>query len=92
MVKYEGQLKNITFKTELQTGRNKLPLYCNSIMTLDIEVTSAWLEGNTVIGYTKGKDVEYWNNLTPLALPYIWQFSCDGIVYYGREWSDFLNE
>lgn len=91
MVKYEGQLKKTTFKTELQTGRGKLPLYCNSIMVLDIEVTSAWLDGDKVIGYTKGKSAEYWNDLEPLALPYIWQFSCDGVVYYGREWSDFLN-
>lgn len=63
---------------------------CNSIMTFDIEVTSAWLENGKVIGYTKGKSADYWNELDPLALCYIWQFSCDGQVYYGREIEDFL--
>ena len=72
--------------------KSKTEKYINNIMTLDIEVTSAWLEDGKIIGYRKGADKvdeDYWNNLTPLCLPFIWQFSCDDNVYYGREFWDF---
>ena len=90
---YKGQMKNYSFKTEIVTekkGRKQIrKTYCQSVLTFDIEVTSAWLEDDKVIGYKKGEDSEYWNELQPLALPYIWQFSCDDNVYYGREFWDF---
>ena len=64
--------------------------YCNDILTFDIEVTSAWIdEKGEIIGYEKGRSAEYWNNLIPLALCYIWQFSFNDTVYYGRELRDF---
>ena len=90
---YTGQLKHYDFNTETvektKKGNPVYTTYCNSIMTFDIEVTSAWLKNGKVIGYEKGKSADYWNELQPLALPYIWQFSCDGVVYYGRELWDF---
>ena len=90
---YKGQMKNYSFKTEIVTekkGRKQIKkTYCQSVLTFDIEVTSAWLKDDKVIGYRKGEDSEYWNELQPLALPYIWQFSCDDNVYYGREFWDF---
>lgn len=95
---YNGQMRDRTVDIEVhrkhhrqKKGKSAKTLYCNSIMTFDIEVSSAWLENGKVIGYRKGMDADYWNSLQPLALPYIWQFSCDGIVYYGREFRDFLN-
>lgn len=91
MVKYNGQLKGYQFKSYLDVKKHKPILRSNSIMVLDIEVTSAWLTEDGVIGYETGHDAEYWNEKQPLALPYIWQFSCDGTVYYGREWRDFLH-
>lgn len=94
MKKYEHQLLNKQYNIETRktyTKKNGLKInqYCNDIMTFDIEVTSAWLNNGKVIGYRKGKDNEYWNNLTPLCLPYIWQFSFNQDVYYGRELRDF---
>lgn len=93
MIPYTGQLKDYSFDTETvrqkKNGKSVYTTYCNSIMTFDIEVTSAWLEDGKVIGYRKGESADYWNSLQPLALPYIWQFSCDGTVYYGRELWDF---
>lgn len=94
---YDGQLKRFTFNIERHRSHHKkenkkdtITIYNNTILTFDIEVTSAWLENGKVIGYSKGKDSDYWNELTPLSLCYIWQFSCDGKVYYGRELTDFL--
>ena len=93
MVLYTGQMKDYDFDTEVVSSKKKgktvYTVHSNSILTFDIEVTSAWLENGKVIGYSKGKDADYWNSLQPLALPYIWQFSCDGTVYYGREFRDF---
>ena len=95
---YNGQMKNRTMDIEIhrkhhkqKNGKSSKTLYCNNIMTFDIEVTSAWLENGKVIDYKKGMENDYWNNLQPLSLPYIWQFSCDNDVYYGREFTDFLN-
>ena len=75
--------------TRKKDGKKVYSKNCNSILTFDIEVTSAWLENGKVIQYRKGMSNEYWNGLEPLSLPYIWQFSCDGVVYYGRELRDF---
>lgn len=94
MIEYANQMRYYDYDIEKRkkNKRSKEKKYAKNIMTLDIEVTSAWLENNNVIGYRKGADIEdkdYWNNLVPLCLPYIWQFSCDDNIYYGREFWDF---
>lgn len=96
MIEYNGQLKDYEFNITKTTshhkgkdGKYKSTFNCEDIFTFDIECTSAWLENYKIIPYTKGKTAEYWNNLEPIALCYIWQFSCNGTVYYGRELKDF---
>lgn len=97
MEKYTSQMQNVEYDIELHRTKarrkgekTKITKYCNDILTLDIEVTSAWIdEKGEVIGYRKGELEEYWNGLEKLALPYIWQFSFNENVYYGREWRDF---
>ena len=96
MLPYNNQMRytslNISSRrkhTRKKDGKKVYSKNCNSILTFDIEVTSAWLENGKVIQYRKGMSNEYWNGLEPLSLPYIWQFSCDGVVYYGRELRDF---
>jgi len=81
------------YEHQYHTGKpvDGINSYCDSVFTFDIECTSAWLENGNVIGYKKGYDSKtYWNQLKPLSLPYIWQFSCNGDVYCRREFSDFL--
>ena len=97
MIEYTNQMQATDLDIEIhrshhkkKNGKSPITKYCNSIMTFDIEVSSAWLENGKVISYRKGESADYWNNLQPLALCYIWQFSCDGVVYYGRELRDFL--
>ena len=98
MIPYNGQLKEFIYDIEThkshhknKNGVYKVTKYCNNIFTFDIECSSAWLENGKVIGYRKGETNDYWNNLQSLSLCYIWQFSCDGVVYYGRELRDFIN-
>lgn len=89
MIQYLNQMKYFDYKISVK-NKKKRTKYCDNIMTLDIETTSAWLDdANNILSYEKGYDNEYWNNLKPICLPYIWQFSCDDIVYYGREFRDF---
>ena len=88
MIKYNHQFKYIRPAVFKRRKNNKTKYYCKDIIVLDIEVTSAWIDNGKVIGYSKGKDSEYWNNLIPLSLPYIWQVSYNDTVYYGREFSD----
>lgn len=97
MIEYTNQMQTTDLDIEIhrshhkkKNGKSPITKYCNSIMTFDIEVSSAWLENGKVVPYRKGESADYWNNLQPLALCYIWQFSCDGVVYYGRELRDFL--
>ena len=98
MIKYEGQLKektradfNIYFKRQRKEGKTPAVYYCDDIFTFDIETTSAYIKDDgSVIGYEPGHSAEYWNSLEPVSLCYIWQFSVNDTVYYGRELRDFL--
>lgn len=95
MEKYNGQMLKASFNIETRRSYTKkkgesIHNYCNDIFSFDIEVTSAWIDENgNIIGYKKGKSSDYWNSLEPLALCYIWQFSFNDKVYYGRELRDF---
>ena len=95
MEKYEGQMKDVSYNIEKKRSYTKSHgnvnhYYCNDIMVLDIEVTSAWITPKgKIIGYEKGKDSDYWNELEHLSLCYIWQFSFNDKVYYGREFREF---
>ena len=92
MEKYEGQLKTQKFNImkKRKGKKKKTEKRCLDIFTFDIEVTSGWIKEGQVIGYTPGKPAEYWNDMTKVSLPYIWQFSFNDKVYYGREIKDFL--
>lgn len=98
MILYNHQLIDKEFHKDIKKshhkrkdGSYKETAICDDIFTFDIEVTSAWIKEGKIIGYEPGHDSEYWNSLTPLALPYIWQFSFNEEVYYGRELGGFLN-
>lgn len=91
---YEHQMQTVSYDVETKRSYTKkggtvYNKYCNDIFTFDIETTSAWIENGKVIGYTTGKSADYWNSLTPISLCYLWQFSFNDKVYYGRELSDF---
>ena len=86
MIKYVSQLKEYDFlknshsKRKHKKGSKKIT-WCDDIFTFDIETTSAWInEKGNVIKYKAGKSADYWNNLQPLALCYIWQFSVNDTV------------
>lgn len=63
----------------------------DDILTFDIEVSSAWDDNGTLIPYIPGMSEGFWNSKKPYALCYIWQFSFNGEVYYGRELHQFCS-
>lgn len=97
MIEYNGQMKKSKYNIETRRSYSKkqghsVHRYCNDIMTFDIEVTSSWIdEKGDIVGYRKGRPAEYWNSLEHLSLCYIWQFSFNDTVYYGRELKEFEN-
>lgn len=93
---YTGQLQHYQFNIEekkshhkSKTGDYKTTCKCHDIFTFDIECTSAFIENGRVIPYRKGETADYWNSLEPIALCYIWQFSVNDVVYYGRTIDSF---
>ena len=91
MIKYDGQLKRaeLHLKKKRKGRKKKTVKYCTDILTFDIEVTSAWMDGDELIPYRPGLDADYWNDKDKYALPYIWQFSFNDQVYYGRNLYEF---
>ena len=89
MYKYNGQLSGEKFKFKRAIVRGERVKKCLDIFTFDIEVTSAWLKDGSLIPYEAGHSADYWNDMEKYALPYIWQFSYNDTVYYGRELQDF---
>lgn len=96
MIKYyKGCLKDIQWNIRKKRSHKKdgeCQYYIDDILTFDIETTSAWInEHGNIIRYHPGRSGDYWNNLKALSLCYLWQFSINDTVYYGRELYDFLN-
>ena len=93
MIKYKHQMRKQQYNiVKRRKGRKKITeKKCLDILTFDIETTSYWItpEGK-ITGYIPGKSAEYWNSLVRGSVPYIWQFSFNDKVYYGREIKDFL--
>ena len=73
-----------------ETKRLKYKAECDDILTFDIEVSLGWIDDNgNVIPYESGHDEYFFNRLSPVSLCYIWQFSFNDKVYYGRNLEDF---
>lgn len=97
MIKYTGQLKTYDFKANSHSKRKhrkgaKTVTYCDDIFTFDIETSSGWInENGNIIRYKPGKPSEYWNELQAVSICYLWQFSVNDTVYYGREIETFID-
>lgn len=70
--------------------------YDNNIFCFDIETTSAWINNDLeIIPFNKRIDKEQYKKYVPLSLVYIWQFSINDYVLYGRtlqEFKDLVDE
>lgn len=65
----------------------------NTIMCLDIEVSSYWIDGTKIIEWDSTLTDDYYNSIDKGCCVYIWQFGIAAeekdYIFYGREWDDF---
>jgi len=64
-------------------------MYDDNIYTFDIETTSVFVKDNHVIPFDYTEPSEWYNDCEKLGYMYIWQFSINENVYYGRTWDEF---
>ena len=89
-------LKEIEFSTYYYKKPRRADIVNDDIMCFDIETSSAFLhkDSDTLEPYT-GKSQKYYRKCKKFALCYIWQFSINDNVFYGRtleDFADFLHE
>lgn len=99
---YTHQLRHYDFNIEKKRHRKKVngrvvsSYYterCLDIFTFDLENSNSWYDSDTdsVIGYHKGEDEDYWNSRESMSLVYLWSFGVNDTYYYGRDLRDFIN-
>ena len=88
MIYYKDAIYNIKPKLVKRKGK----FYDDNIYTFDIETTSIIRNPKTgnVFLYDKTKDPEYYKDMEKFGYMYIWQFSINDMVVYGRYWSEFI--
>ena len=86
----DAPLKDIKFSTFYWQRKNRADIVNDDIMCFDIETSSAFKhkDSNTLEPYT-GKSKEYYRECEKYALCYIWQFSINDNIFYGRTLEDF---
>ena len=69
---------------------NNKPIITNeTIFCLDIEVSSFWIDKNkNIIEYDYKLSDEFYNSCDKGSCVYIWQFSIEDTIFYGREFED----
>lgn len=88
MQKYvKGCLKDLITP---QPYEYKRQVYDNNIFCFDIETTSGWINNDLqIIPFNKRIPKDEYKKYIPLSLVYIWQFSINDTVLYGRYLEDF---
>lgn len=75
--------------------RDRKTLYDDNIFTLDVEATSIFYDGKKYMVFDYSKPPEYYKDMEKYSILYIWQFSINDSVVYGRtlpELLDFLQQ
>ena len=84
--------KNAEYNLISKLVKHKGKYYDDNIYTFDIETTSIIQNPKTgeVMLYDKNKTPEYYTDLNKYGYMYIWQFSINDLVVYGRYWNEFI--
>lgn len=63
--------------------------YDDNIFTWDIETISLFQIDGEYVPFDYSKDAKFYKDINRAAVPYIWMFGCNDVVWYGREFKDF---
>ena len=70
--------------------RRRKSLYDDNIYSFDIETTSCFIKKDgSIMMFDPEKDPVFYDNVERVGFMYIWQFSINESVYYGRTWEEF---
>lgn len=88
MIYYKDAIYNLKSKIVKRNGI----YYDDNIYTFDIETTSIIYNPNTDKSFLfdKRKPPEYYDTMHKYGYMYIWQFSINDMVVYGRYWEEFI--
>ena len=77
--------KNADYTVKNDIVRKNGRVYDDNIYSFDIETTSVFLSAkNEISDFDYSKKPEYYTDLDKIGFMYIWQFSINSDVYYGR--------
>lgn len=92
----DSPLSEIDFQTYYFKKKNRADIVNDDIMCFDIETSSGFLhkDSDTLEPYL-GKSKKYYEDCKKFAICYVWQFSINNNVFWGRtleDFKDFLQE
>lgn len=92
----DSPLSEIEFQSYYFKKKNRADIVNDDIMCFDIETSSGFLhkDGDTLEPYL-GKSKKYYEDCKKFAICYVWQFSINDNVFWGRtleDFKDFLQE
>lgn len=92
----DSPLSEIEFQTHYFKKKNRADIVNDDIMCFDIETSSGFLhkDSDTLEPYL-GKSKKYYEDCKKFAICYVWQFSINDNVFWGRtleDFKDFLQE
>lgn len=92
----DSPLPEIDFQTYYFKKKNRADIVNDDVMCFDIETSSGFLhkDSNTLEPYL-GKSKKYYEDCKKFSICYVWQFSINDNVFWGRtleDFKDFLQE
>lgn len=92
----DSPLSEIEFQTHYFKKKNRADIVNDDIMCFDIETSSGFLhkDSDTLEPYL-GKSKKYYEDCKKFSICYVWQFSINDNVFWGRtleDFKDFLQE
>lgn len=92
----DSPLSEIEFQTHYFKKKNRADVVNDDIMCFDIETSSGFLhkDSDTLEPYL-GKSKKYYEDCKKFAICYVWQFSINDNIFWGRtleDFKDFLQE
>lgn len=86
----DSPLSEIEFQTHYFKKKNRADIVNDDIMCFDIETSSGFLhnDSDTLEPYL-GKSKKYYEDCKKFAICYVWQFSVNDNVFWGRTLEDF---
>lgn len=94
MIEYKNNINDIHdggYKPITSNKNKKMKKISDVIYTLDIEVTSLFKIDGEYKSFNYELPLEYYNECSKVATPYIWMFGINESTYYGRNFMDLEN-